>query len=85
MASCASDGLVKIWNVKDENCATTLDNHEEKVREIAKFQSESSLMLSPYRFGLWPSAAMRNTSSRVARTRSSTSGRTLPNRRSSSG
>lgn len=33
MASCASDGLVKIWNVKDENCATTMDNHEEKVSQ----------------------------------------------------
>ena len=32
MVSCASDGLVKIWNVKDEECATTLDGHEEKVR-----------------------------------------------------
>lgn len=32
LVSCASDGLVKVWNVKDESLATTLDNHEEKVR-----------------------------------------------------
>jgi U3 small nucleolar RNA-associated protein 13 len=31
LASCASDGLVKVWNVKDEDCVATLDNHEEKV------------------------------------------------------
>lgn len=36
LASCASDGLVKVWNVKDENCATTLDNHEEKVRRSSR-------------------------------------------------
>ena len=32
LVSCASDGLVKVWNVKDEECAATLDGHEEKVR-----------------------------------------------------
>ena len=31
MISAASDGLVKVWNVKDEECAATLDGHEEKV------------------------------------------------------
>jgi U3 small nucleolar RNA-associated protein 13 len=40
LVSCASDGLVKVWNVKDENCATTLDNHEEKVRFRLSFHAK---------------------------------------------
>lgn len=31
LVSCASDGLVKVWNIKDEETVATLDNHEEKV------------------------------------------------------
>ena len=27
-----SDGLVKIWNVRTNECVTTLDQHTEKVR-----------------------------------------------------
>ena len=34
LVSSASDGLVKIWNVRNEECITTLDNHEDKVRWI---------------------------------------------------
>jgi WD40 repeat protein len=30
LVSTASDGLVKLWNVKDEECVKTLDNHEDK-------------------------------------------------------
>ena len=33
LVSCGSDGLVKVWNLKDEECVATLDNHEEKVSE----------------------------------------------------
>lgn len=33
LVSCASDGLVKVWNIKDEESAITLDNHDEKVGE----------------------------------------------------
>lgn len=29
--SCASDGLVKVWNVRTEECLDTLDGHEERV------------------------------------------------------
>ena len=29
--SCASDGLVKVWNVKTEECIDTLDGHEDRV------------------------------------------------------
>ena len=31
LVSTASDGLVKLWNIKDEACVKTLDNHEDKV------------------------------------------------------
>ncbi len=31
LVSSASDGLVKLWNIKDEECIKTLDNHEDKV------------------------------------------------------
>lgn len=31
LLSCASDGLVKVWNVKTEECLDTLDGHEERV------------------------------------------------------
>ncbi|UZJ56493.1 hypothetical protein CBS101457_005813 [Exobasidium rhododendri] len=29
--SCASDGLVKLWNVKTEECVDTLDGHEDRI------------------------------------------------------
>lgn len=31
LISCAADGLLKVWNIKDEECVATMDNHEEKV------------------------------------------------------
>lgn len=31
MVTSASDGLVKLWNIKGEECVKTLDNHEDKV------------------------------------------------------
>lgn len=31
LVSSSSDGLVKLWNIKDEECVKTLDNHEDKV------------------------------------------------------
>jgi U3 small nucleolar RNA-associated protein 13 len=34
LASSASDGLVKVWNIKDEQCSATLDGHEDKVRPV---------------------------------------------------
>jgi U3 small nucleolar RNA-associated protein 13 len=35
LVSTASDGLVKLWNVKDEECVKTLDNHEDKVCRLS--------------------------------------------------
>jgi U3 small nucleolar RNA-associated protein 13 len=31
LVTTSSDGLVKLWNIKDEECVKTLDNHEDKV------------------------------------------------------
>lgn len=31
LASTASDGLLKLWNVRTEECISTMDNHEDKV------------------------------------------------------
>ena len=30
LVTSSSDGLVKLWNIKDESCVKTLDNHEDK-------------------------------------------------------
>lgn len=44
LASCASDGLVKIWNIKDEETAATLDNHEEKIWALTSSKDEKLLL-----------------------------------------
>ena len=44
LVSCASDGLVKVWNIKDEETATTLDNHEEKVWALAISKDEKTII-----------------------------------------
>lgn len=31
LVTSSSDGLVKLWNIRDEECVKTLDNHEDKV------------------------------------------------------
>ncbi len=31
LVSSASDGLVKLWNIREEACVRTLDGHEDKV------------------------------------------------------
>jgi WD40 repeat protein len=36
LVTSASDGLVKLWNIKDEACVKTLDNHEDKVRLFSR-------------------------------------------------
>jgi len=43
LATAAADGLVKLWNIKDEECVKTLDNHEDKV-STTTIHFESSLM-----------------------------------------
>ena len=45
LASSASDGLVKVWNVKDEECVATLDNHEDKIWSLT-INDDASLMVS---------------------------------------
>lgn len=42
LLSTASDGLLKLWNVRGEECVATMDNHEDKVRSCA--QHPSSLL-----------------------------------------
>ena len=41
MVSSASDGLVKLWNVREEECIATMDNHEDKVWALAVSSDES--------------------------------------------
>lgn len=36
--SCASDGLIKVWNVKTEECMDTLDGHEDRIWGLECFQ-----------------------------------------------
>lgn len=31
LISSGSDGLVKLWTIKTNECVTTLDNHEDKI------------------------------------------------------
>jgi U3 small nucleolar RNA-associated protein 13 len=31
LLTTASDGLLKLWNVRGEECVATMDNHEDKV------------------------------------------------------
>jgi WD40 repeat protein len=38
LASSGSDGLVKVWSVKDGECAITLDNHEDKVSGVLEMK-----------------------------------------------
>lgn len=40
----ASDGLVKLWNIKEEECVKTLDNHEDKIWALAHSSDESTLL-----------------------------------------
>lgn len=35
LVSTASDGLVKLWNIREEECVKTLDGHEDKVGSSA--------------------------------------------------
>lgn len=44
LASCGSDGLVKVWNVKDEENVATLDNHEDKIWALVANRDASMLV-----------------------------------------
>lgn len=45
LASSASDGLLKLWNVRSEECVATMDNHEDKVSPT-ELRNSTSLTLS---------------------------------------
>ena len=34
LASSASDGLLKLWNVRTDECIATMDNHTDKVSSV---------------------------------------------------
>ncbi|KAJ2583323.1 Transducin (beta)-like 3, partial [Coemansia sp. RSA 1804] len=40
LMTTGSDGLIKLWNIKDGECILTLDKHESKVWTLAKERSE---------------------------------------------
>ncbi|PWN34934.1 WD40 repeat-like protein [Meira miltonrushii] len=44
LLSCASDGLVKVWNVRTEECLDTLDGHEERVWGLDCTQSGEQII-----------------------------------------
>jgi U3 small nucleolar RNA-associated protein 13 len=44
LVSSSSDGLVKIWNIKDEECAASLDNHEDKIWALAISEDEQTIV-----------------------------------------
>jgi U3 small nucleolar RNA-associated protein 13 len=41
LISAGSDGLVKVWTIKSNECASTLDNHTEKVWALAVRKDEN--------------------------------------------
>lgn len=44
LVSSSSDGLVKLWNIKGEECVTSLDNHEDKVWALALSEDEKTIV-----------------------------------------
>lgn len=40
LVSSASDGLVKVWTIKTNECETSLDNHTEKIWALAVRKDE---------------------------------------------
>ncbi|KAJ1813279.1 U3 small nucleolar RNA-associated protein, partial [Coemansia sp. RSA 2598] len=40
LMTTGSDGLIKLWNIKDAECVLTLDKHENKIWTLAKQRSE---------------------------------------------
>lgn len=44
LVTSSSDGLVKLWNIKDEECVKTLDNHEDKVWALAVSSDEKTIV-----------------------------------------
>jgi len=44
IVSAGSDGLVKLWNIREEECITTLDNHEDKVWALAISSDERTII-----------------------------------------
>ena len=44
LASSGSDGLVKVWTIRTNECATTLDNHEDKIWALATKKDDSLIV-----------------------------------------
>lgn len=44
LASAGADGVVKIWNIRDKECVSTLDNHEDRVWALAINRLESRIL-----------------------------------------
>jgi U3 small nucleolar RNA-associated protein 13 len=44
IVSAGADGLVKIWNIRDKECVSTLDNHDDRVWTLCLLDSESQIV-----------------------------------------
>ena len=44
MLSVASDGLLKIWNIKTRQCVETYDEHEDRIWALAVTHDEAKLI-----------------------------------------
>ncbi|KAG1049358.1 hypothetical protein G6F42_029037 [Rhizopus arrhizus] len=44
LVSAGSDGLVKVWTIKTNECASTLDNHTQKVWALAVRKDEKYIV-----------------------------------------
>ena len=42
--SSSSDGLIKVWTIKNNNCVATLDGHEDKVWALTSSKDETLLI-----------------------------------------
>lgn len=59
LISAGSDGLVKLWSLKDENCIVSLDNHDDKVpSNDMKSDKVVTITDSAPRFGVYALAVM---------------------------
>jgi U3 small nucleolar RNA-associated protein 13 len=45
MVSTVSDGLVKLWNIREEECVATLDNHEDKASALSGVKRASLIIV----------------------------------------
>ena len=57
LLSTASDGLLKLWNVRQEDCTASMDNHEDKVRCFIPIPYSDLVTNLERRSGPWRSVA----------------------------